>query len=199
MLTHPFSPADRAKLEKTIKVEDGTLIFPTETFYALGCNAISSSAVEKIYQLKNRSQKEPLLILIDSWEMLRQYIKDLNPVHQDFLVQYWPGPLTAIFASNGRLSEALNITNNRIAFRMTSDPIARELISCLSLPLVGTSANISGQAPVTTAQGAFEVFNTKVDLYIDGGTAPGGLPSTIIDMKPEGGFSIVRKGVLTLD
>jgi L-threonylcarbamoyladenylate synthase len=199
MLTYPFSPAHQAKLEKTIKLEKGTIIFPTETFYALGCNAISSTAVLKIYQLKNRTQKQPLLILINSWEMLQKYIKHLNPAHKDFLAQYWPGPLTAIFESNGKLSEELNLINNRIAFRMTSDPIARDLISCLNLPLVGTSANISGQVPVTTAQDAFQYFNSHVDLYIDGGITPGGLPSTIIDLKPKGGFSIIRKGVIELD
>ena len=198
MLKHPFSPSDLKQLEKTIKIEDGTIIYPTETYYALGCSAVSSMAVKKIYQLKHRSEKEPLLILIDTWEMLKKYINHLNPDHQAFLEQYWPGPLTAIFESNGKLSDELNLSDKRIAFRMTSDLIARELISKMKVPLVGTSANISGFEAVTTVRDAFQYFNTRVDLYIDGGATPGGLPSTIIEMKEKGGFSIIRKGAITL-
>ena len=199
MLKHPFSSSDLKKLERSIKIEDGTIIYPTETYYALGCSAISSVAVKKIYQLKHRSKKEPLLILIDSWEMLKKYVKNLSADHQTFLEHYWPGPLTAIFESNGELSDALNISNKRIAFRMTSDPIARELISKTNVPLVGTSANISGLKAVTTVQEAFQYFDSSVDLYIDGGSTPGGLPSTIINMENAGGFSIVRKGAITLN
>jgi len=199
MLKHPFSPSDQKKLDQFVKIENGTIIYPTETYYALGCSALSSLAVKKIYHLKHRSEKEPLLILINSWEMLKKYVKHLNPNHQTFLEQYWPGPLTAIFESNGKLSDELNLSDRRIAFRMTSDLIARELISKMNVPLVGTSANISGLEAVTTALSAFQYFNTGVDLYIDGGSTPGGLPSTIIKMKENGGFSMIRKGAITLN
>lgn len=198
MISHPFTHSDQVKIIKSINNENGTLVFPTETFYALGCNATSTNAIEKIYQLKNRSKKEPLLILVDSWEMLQRYAKNITSCHTDFLLKYWPGPLTVVFECNGYLSEALNLSNNRIAFRMTSDPVARDLIELIKFPLVGTSANLSGKAPTTTATEAFKYFGHQVDVYIDGGSTPGGLPSTIIDMQDNGSYSVIRKGAVNL-
>ena len=196
-LRYPFQDKELKLIANIIREKDALFVYPTETFYALGCSATSSAAVKEIYRLKRRDPAQPLLVLITDWVMLAQYTGDLRAEQQRFLEQFWPGPLTAILKTKGRLAEELNHQKSTLGFRMTSSAIAQELIKASGYPLVGTSANISGQKAVTSCQTAMEIFGDQVDLYIDGGETKGLLPSTLVDLTGSDP-KIVRRGVLDI-
>ncbi|MFH2132708.1 MAG: L-threonylcarbamoyladenylate synthase [bacterium] len=195
MLTigYPFQDQE-IEVIRDLLINHGTMVFPTETFYALGCLARSSEAVEKIYSLKQRAREAPLLVLIDSWEMLERYADDLTPVKKTILKQYWPGALTAVLKRKGDLAAALNHPDETLGFRMTSSSIARQLVGIVDTPLVGTSANISAGESVACFEQTHRIFGDRVDLYIDGGDTPGGLPSTVVDMTDEKHVRVLRDG-----
>ncbi len=194
-IVYPFQDSERDAIRQVL-IDDGIMVFPTETFYAIGCLATSSHAVEKIYALKQRQKDAPLLILINNWMMLEQYADKLTPTISKTLQHYWPGALTAVLKHKGNLAAALNYPGETLGFRMTSSRIARDLIEVVNLPLVGTSANISSSASISGFNQAREIFGNNVDLYINGGDTPGGLPSTVVDMTDSNQFRILRQGSL---
>lgn len=197
-ISYPFQDRE-SDVIRDILMNHGTIVFPTETFYAIGCLAESTIAVEKIYKLKNRETKCPLLVLIDDWKMLERYADDLTSCKRNILEQFWPGALTAIFKRKGNLSHALNLRDNTLGFRMTSSPIARKLVSIVDSPLVGTSANLSTGNSISSFEKTQQTFGDRVDLYIDGGTTSGGLPSTIVDMTDSKNHPILRAGSVIFD
>jgi len=194
---YPFQKQDMATIMDVLS-SDGTMVFPTETFYAIGCLATSSRAVEKIYSLKQREKDAPLLVLVDSWWMLEQYTDILSLPVREMLARHWPGALTAILKHQGNLADMLNQAGETLGFRMTSSAIARELVNLVNTPLVGTSANISNGESTSQIERAQSIFGDQVDLYIDGGDTPGGLPSTIVDLSGSGSFQIIRQGSMQI-
>ncbi len=190
---YPFKDSEKETI-KNILINDGTIVFPTETFYAIGCLASSSTAVEKIYSLKQREKNAPLLVLVDSWKMLEAYADNFTSAKRNTLEQFWPGPLTAVLKHKGNLAGALNFPGETLGFRMSSSAIACELVNIINAPLVGTSANISATESISHFENAKAIFGETVDLYINGGTTPGGLPSTLVDMTDAKNYRVLRKG-----
>ncbi len=198
IVPYPFTKSDQALIRRSLIDQQGNVIYPTETHYAVGCLANSSTAVNHIYHLKKRSLSLPLLVLIDSWEMLDRYMGTIASKQRCLLEQYWPGALTAILPYRGNLSPELNITGESLAFRMTSSPIAKELIGLVNVPLVGTSANLSGGEEIDSFEQAYQTFGDHVELYIDGGRTAGGRSTTLIDMAGSDPYAIVRQGDLII-
>ena len=194
IISPPFSAQSKIHIRKTVLHDSGVIVFPTDTYYALGCSALCSKAVKKIYRLKSRSTAQPLLILIDSWGMFGRYVDSVPDSRMQAMQKYWPGSLTAIFTVNQQLAKELNYQSNEVAIRMTPNPITRDLISICGVPLVGTSANQSDHPPTADVEGAIRSFSHEVDLYIDGGKTRGGMPSTIIRFSKEDKMELVRKG-----
>ncbi|MCP4296452.1 MAG: threonylcarbamoyl-AMP synthase [Proteobacteria bacterium] len=198
IVPYPFTKSGQTLIRRSLIDQQGNVIFPTETHYAVGCLANSSTAVNHIYHLKKRSRSSPLLVLINSWEMLDRYMGNITHKQRCLLEQYWPGALTAILPYRGNLSPELNLSGESLAFRMTSSPIAKELIGLVNIPLVGTSANLSGAKEIDSFEQAYQTFGDHVELYIDGGSTPGGKSTTLINMVDTNHFSILRQGDLEL-
>ena len=191
-----FSEVERKLLEYQIVINNGVFIYPTETFYALGCLATQFDAVSLIYQLKKRSKSLPLLVLVSNWDMLNDYIEPLNDNWQNFLNNYWPGSLTVILPVKDKLAKNLNTKDNNLGFRIVPSEITKEIIDLCKVPLVGTSANITGKIEVEDTNSAKSVFDGQVDLYINAGRKVGNKPSTIIKMIDKDTFKIIRIGVI---
>jgi len=196
---HPFQPEDRQRIREILVEQRGIVVYPTETFYALGCIASAASAVRKIYALKGRRADAPLLVLIDDWPMLERYAVPIDTETRQLLARYWPGPLTAILPAQPKLATELNQTGPTLGFRMTSSVVARELIRIAGLPLVGTSANLTAGKEISRFEDARALFSDRIDLSIDGGDTPGGLPSTVIDLSVSGTIRVRRQGAIQLD
>lgn len=197
ILSYPFDFNSEKIIQNILLKQSGCIVYPTETFYALGCASTDRQAVLNIYRLKKRQTDQPLLVLVNGWEMLNRYVENILPDHLNILNTHWPGPLTAILKYKEGLSPELNTRGPCVGFRMTSSPIAKSLIDLIGVPIVGTSANLTSEQEAVHCNEAIETFGDSVELYIDGGKTPGKEPSTLVDMTTKK-VSIVRKGAISL-
>lgn len=123
---------------------DGVILYPTDTVWGMGCSIFSISGADKIYTIKQRDRSKPLLILVDSIEMLKKYIADIHPRVETLLV-YHKQPLTIIYKANNRLPIHLLCGNHTIGIRVVQDEFCKSLINLLGHPITSTSANLSNQ------------------------------------------------------
>ena len=157
----------------------GIIAFPTDTFYGLGVNPYNTKAVEKIYSIKGRDSEKPLLLLIDSIIKLDDLTEEISEAANKLIKSFWPGPLTMLFKPKSTIPK--NITTGLIGIRQPGNPITRKILAELSFPLTAPSANISGEAPTTSAEQVRSSLGSKVDLILDAGICKGGEPSTLVD------------------
>ena len=189
--------------QKSSLLQNKIFIFPTESVYAIGCCATSNFAVQKIYQIKKRATSLPLLVLVDSLKMLLEYANKLHPHQKQVLSAIGSGEATIILKAKNKLSHYLNIPQKNfhtqsIGFRITSHPLAQKLIQFLQVPIVGTSANVSGQA---TAYQILEIETnllSKVDFVLDGGKTEGAACSSLLDFTTFPKISLLRQGKFSL-
>lgn len=129
---------------KAVLENEGLILYPTDTIWGIGCDATNSKAVEKVYDLKQRDRNKPLIILVDSSDMIQDYVEHVHP-RIDTLLMHHIRPLTIIFNKAKNLPENLVAQDGSIAIRVVQDKFCRELISYYGKPLVATSANISDE------------------------------------------------------
>lgn len=168
--------------------QDQILAFPTDTVYGLGVNGFSKSAVQALFDTKGRDTKKPLILFIPSTQQLHHYAKIPNESILTYLNEFWPGSLTVVlpFLRSSKLYYTKNSCDT-IAIRMPGYPLLLDLLGFLPFPLVTTSANISGEAPIQSASEIEYVFNiehTKIPFIIDGGLIMGN-PSRIIQYQSD--------------
>ena len=173
----------------------GVIAFPTDTFYGLGVDPFNSKAVDKIFKIKGRDEKKPLLLLIGSVSQLKPLVKTVNVAHLALMKKYWPGRLTLLFEPGSFVPKNVSAGTNRIGFRQPGNTMTLDLISALGTPITGTSANPSGESPPTTPKQVQRILGNDVDLIIDGGTCPGGKPSTLVDIV-KSPIQLIRDGAI---
>jgi L-threonylcarbamoyladenylate synthase len=156
--------------------------FPTETFYGLGANALDEGAVSRVFHAKGRPADKPLLVLVDSVEMVGRVAQDVPPVARRLMARYWPGALTLVLRAHADLPDALTAGTGTIAVRLPGHPVARALVSALGGPVTAPSANPHGKASPRTADEVIAGLGDRVDLVLDGGATPGGPASTLLDL-----------------
>lgn len=182
-------------IEKSLKVlgERGTLLYPTDTIWGIGCDATDTKAVEKIYQIKSRAEAKSLIILIDHIDKLSTYIEKVPEITEDLLASI-ENPVTIIYSNAKRLAPNVIAADGTIAIRIVKDDFCAELIRKFGKPIVSTSANISGlEAPAVFSQIAEEIKKAvdyivtyKQDYYTRS------KPSTIIRLRDNGLYTIIR-------
>ncbi len=160
----------------------GVLALPTETFYALAVNPFDPAALERLFILKDRPATKPVLVLIAGPEMLFQVAREVPVAAAPLMAAFWPGPLTLILPARLDLPPLLTGGTGTIGLRQPRQSLVCRLMAALGLPLTGTSANRSGQEPLATAAAVAQELGGEVDLILDAGPCPGGLPSTIVDV-----------------
>ncbi len=195
VLAPPFSSAQQALLRQTLR-DGGVMTFPTETSYALGGNALSSTLVERIYRLKGRDPAKPMLLLADGSRGLADWVGGIPPGADVLMERFWPGPLTLVFSAGPGLPFHLPDTRGTVALRWSPHPIVAELLALGGVPLIGTSANRSGEPSLVSAQSVLAAFPGEPILAVDGGLTAGGLASTVLDVTVRP-FRIVRPGALS--
>jgi L-threonylcarbamoyladenylate synthase len=137
---------EKDKIEDIISVlsKGGLILYPTDTIWGIGCNACDVNAINRIYKLKQRATSKNFVILVDSIEMLKKYVREVPP-RIETLLSYHTRPLTMVFDDARNLPENLIASDNTIAVRIVQDAFCQDLIATYGFPLVATSANISGQ------------------------------------------------------
>ncbi|MCK9377633.1 MAG: L-threonylcarbamoyladenylate synthase [Syntrophobacterales bacterium] len=167
----------RAVLEK-----NRVLAVPTETFYGLAVNPFREEALARLFALKARAPEKPVLVLVDGPERLAQVVREVPEVAARLMARFWPGPLTIIFPSLPQLPRRLTGGTGTIGVRQPRQGLTCRLITELGFPITGTSANRSDRPPLARAADVAREFGDEVDLILDAGPCPGGLPSTIVDV-----------------
>jgi L-threonylcarbamoyladenylate synthase len=160
----------------------GLVAFPTETFYGLGADALDEAAVARVFQAKGRPADKPLLVLVDSLEMVDRVAGDIPVLARRLMARYWPGALTLVLRAHAELPPALTAGTGTIGVRLSGHPVARALVSALQGPITAPSANPHGQASPRTAAEVIAGLEDRVDLVLDGGATPGGPASTLLDL-----------------
>jgi L-threonylcarbamoyladenylate synthase len=178
---------------------NGTVVFPTETVYGLGANALSGEAVKKIFAAKGRPNDNPLIAHVSSMNMLLYLIGSPLRAEAGLLIdKYWPGPLTLIFKKSGKVPDEVTAGLDTIAVRMPDNRIALELIERSGLPIAAPSANISGKPSPTTPEHVIADMKGKVNMILCGSKCRVGVESTILDMSGDMPV-LLRPGGLTLE
>lgn len=188
---------DKIKEAARIIKKGGLVVFPTETVYGLGCNALNKKAVTKIFKVKKRDRGKPLLILIGQKSDLKKYVKTITPVARKLIKQCWPGPLTLIFEKSRIIPSVVTAGSGKVAIRLSPNKIVRALIKQSGAPLIGTSANLSGHENIINPEMVIRQFDNKVDMIIDGGRTGRGRASTVVDATGEK-LVILRQGRLKI-
>ena len=174
----------------------GVVAFPTDTVYGLAALPWRDDFVERLYIVKGRGSERAIAVLISHLSELEQIADSLND-HARILAQhFWPGPLTIVVPKRAELSRVLS-PHGTVGVRMPNHPVALKLLQSAG-PLAVTSANLSGQANTTNAQEVLAQLGGRIDLIIDGGIAPGGVPSTVVDCTGED-LIILREGPISLE
>lgn len=158
------------------------IAYPTDTVYGLGCLSTSPEAVKRIYKIKQREEAKPLLVLVDSLEMAREYFH-INPEQEKILEERWPGPVSFILKDKQKLAPELNQAGKGLAVRLPKNEFLTKIVSKLKKPLTSTSLNKSGEEILSRVSDIKKYFREEeIDLVIDAGTLEG-RPSEIIDLR----------------
>ena len=167
------------------------VIFPTDTVYGMGCNPYDEGAVKKIYRIKGRHKDKPFPVLGATKKDIAD-IAELNMYHEKLVSRFWPGPLTIVTrVTDKRLAGSLNL-DDKIAVRVPRNDCALKILERCGI-LVGTSANVSGDAPFVDPIQCGAQF--KDIMLVDGGMASG-TESTIIELEEEN-VRVLRRGVIS--
>jgi L-threonylcarbamoyladenylate synthase len=187
----------RKGLDGAVRIisEGGIVAFPTESYYGLGVDPTNPRAIKRLFKIKKRDPDLPILILIPSLRDLPKYVSSIPQGAKRMGEKFWPGGLTMIFQSSPALPSVLTAGKGKVGIRISSHPLAQALSGALSVPVTGTSANISGRRPCIKADQVVECLGNDVDLILDGGTTQGNYPSTILDVTVDPPL-IIRKGIV---
>lgn len=173
------------------------IVFPTETLYGLGADALNTGAVEKVFQLKGRDRNNPFPVLVADLAMLDRLVARVPPLAQRLMKDFWPGPLTIVLPARQDIPRPLLNYTDGIGVRISSQPIADELVKLLGHPLTATSANPSGQEPARTLIQAKDYFADAVEVFIEGGTLTSQRGSTVVEVM-ENQVKVIRQGEISI-
>lgn len=195
------SSIDLDKINRAADIirNNGTVVFPTETVYGLGANALSGEAVKGIFKAKGRPSDNPLIVHISSMNMLIYLIgSPIGDGAKLLIDKYWPGPLTLIFKKSGKVPYEVTAGLDTVAVRMPDNKIALELIKRSELPIAAPSANLSGKPSPTLPEHAIEDMQGRVDMILCGSKSRIGVESTVLDLSGDRPV-VLRPGGVTLE
>ena len=180
-------------------VQNGeVIIFPTETVYGIGANALDENAVKKVFEAKNRPLDNPLIVLVSKKEEIKNVAQNISGIEQILIDSFMPGPFTLVLEKKEIVPDIVSAGSNYVGVRIPDNEIIQKIIEKSEVPMVGPSANISGKLSGTKIQDIKEELENKVSAIIDGGQSNIGIESTIvkvIDDVP----TILRPGKITLE
>src|SRR5277367_4872555 len=176
----------------------GLVVFPTETVYGLGANALDAAAVAKIYALKGRPATSPLIVHVGSVEQARELAAEWPAEAERLAREYWPGPLTIVVAKKAAIPDGVTAGLATVGLRMPNHPVALALLREAGVPIAAPSANRFTQLSPTTAAHVREAFGEQTPFLLDGGPCTVGLESTVVAVT-KGGIEVLRLGMTAIE
>ena len=190
--THP----DALPRALSVLQAGGLIAFPTDTVYGLAALPFKEETVDRLYVAKGRNSLKAIAILVGNTADLPLVTPLMTPLAERLAESFWPGPMTLIVQGGPALPANISPTLT-IGVRMPDHPVALALLRKIG-PLAVTSANLSGGENALTAQHVLAQLGGKIHLILDGGSVPGGMPSTVVDCTASEPV-IVRTGPITLE
>ncbi len=172
------------------------IVYPTETVYALGVRALDCDALRQLVELKVRPPGKPISVLVADPLMLTELVQEIPLPAERLMERFWPGPLTLALPARSHVSKILTGGGCTIGVRISSHPVAQELVARLGEPLTTPSANPAGEPPPITAALAQAYFGKGVAHFLDWGPTPGEPVSTVAAVSARE-VKLVRLGAIT--
>lgn len=176
--------------------DGGIVAYPTETYYGLAVDPANQTAVDALYRLKLRESRKALSLIVPDLLTLRKYSSTFPTAYTILSNTFWPGPLTLIFNALDSCMLSLKKDDNTLAIRISSHPVAHRFCTLWGDAITASSANISGEPALSSAEAVKEQWGSRISYVLDGGKTAGGRASTILRCH-ETGCEIIRKGVVT--
>lgn len=175
--------------------EGGLVALPTDTLYGLAVDPYNAEAVARLFAAKGRPEQRPIpLIAADRLQVTRAF-GALTPLADRLATACWPGPLTLLLPAPAGLAPAVSAGTGQVGVRVPAHDVARALCRRADRPLTATSANRSGEPATDDPEEIARALGDRIDLLLDGGPAPGGPPSTVVDVA-EDRPRLVRAGAV---
>ena len=184
--------------------EGKVVVFPTETVYGLGVQALNSRAVSRLLQIKGRKRGHPVALAIRSAEEARDYVPDMSPLAARLARRCWPGPVTLVLANShpeslirqlpAIVQEAVS-PRGTVGLRVPGHPLLQDVLRMIAGPLALSSANRSGQPEATTAEQVLDALGEEVELVLDDGRCRFGQPSSVVRVTGRR-YEVLRAGVV---
>ena len=169
---------------------------PTETVYGLAANALDAKAVQRIYEVKGRPEKNPVIVHVSSLNRAKECVTDWTEAAEKLSRQFWPGPLTLVLPRASTIPNNVVAGGNTVGVRFPLHPFMRKVIEACGFPLAAPSANLANQLSPTTAQHVGEQLGGKIPLIVDAGPTSVGIESTVVDLTEERP-RILRAGMIS--
>ncbi len=195
-----YSDLDGRIIEAAARIikRGGSIVFPTDTVYGLGVNALKPHSVERLFKIKKRPESKPVPIMIKDIEMAKQ-LAYVDKKTEKALNEVWPGQVTVILEKKPVVPDVLTAGRKTVGLRIPNHYFTQYLMENLDAPVTITTANFSGQSDITSSAEILEIFDKtypRPDLILDAGELPPSPPSTVLDLtdsKPK----ITRVGPIT--
>jgi L-threonylcarbamoyladenylate synthase len=194
----PFDPREDLVERVAALLEDGGVAaFPTDTVYGLGCSGENDRALSRLRELKG-GRKSPFIVLIGDQKWLDGLAREVTPLARKLIEGHWPGALTLVLDAAPGVNEGIKSAEGTVAVRLPGSRFCLALCRALNEPIASTSANRAGGLPALNCGEVLSAFEGALDLVVDGGPAPTGLPSTLVDARGERPV-VLRSGAVSLE
>jgi L-threonylcarbamoyladenylate synthase len=173
----------------------GVVAFPTDTLYGLAADPFSPAAVRRVFEAKGRQTDRALPLVGADEAQVAAELGALSDLARKLAARFWPGPLTLIVPAPARLASEVTGGTGRVGVRVPAHSVARALCAVFGGLLTATSANVSGAPATADPEEVARTLSARIDALLDGGPAPGGVPSTVVDVTGEP--TLVRAGAVS--
>jgi L-threonylcarbamoyladenylate synthase len=186
-------------IDKIVEVIDngGLVITPTDTIYGIMGDSLNEDVIRRVFEVKQRPYNKPLLLLMDSFEMVDNYTEELSEMEKKLVKRFWPGLVTFILRKNDNVSDLITSGSDTVGIRIPDNKDILEIISKLKRPVISTSANITGTPVITSTKLLEKDLIDNIDYIYDGGVV-NDVSSTIVKVV-DNKVNILREGKLAKD
>lgn len=192
---HNPQPRKIARIVEILK-NGGVIAFPTDTFYAIGCDLMNKKAIERIYQIKQRDKKQPFSFICSDLKNISEYAKVSNQSYR-IIRRLVPGPYTFILEGTKLVPKIMLNKRKEAGIRVPDHTICNAIVAALGNPVISTTASTPDGAYLDSPFAIDDYYKNRIDIIIDGGKVPAG-PSTVIALS-DSGIEIIREGLGPID